>query len=82
MDISNQHNLLVPLLPESAMKFGVRVGLPAADPLSDVLGADWQREHWFATAAARDAALREMARRHPFSRIGDTPSIRLEAIQR
>lgn len=82
MDISNQHNLLVPRLPDSALTFGVRVGLPADDPLRDVLGADWHREHWFATAAERDIALREMARRHPFSRIGDTPSIRLDAIQR
>ena len=82
MDISNQHNLLIPRLPDSEMKYGVRVGLPAADPLRDVLGANWHREHWFATVAERDAALREMARRHPFSRIGDTPSIRLEAIQR
>lgn len=82
MDISNQHNLLAPRLPDSALKFGIRVGLPSADPLRDVLGADWHREHWFATASERDATLREMARRHPFSRIGDTPSIRLESIQR
>jgi hypothetical protein len=82
MDISNQHNLLVPRLADNQLKFGIRVGLPSADPLRDVLGADWYREHWFATASERDAALREMGRRHPFSRIGDTPSIRLESIQR
>ncbi|MBM4221171.1 MAG: hypothetical protein FJ170_04400 [Gammaproteobacteria bacterium] len=82
MDISNPHNLLAARLPDSELKFGIRVGLPAADPLRDVLGADWYREHWFATAGERDAALGEMARRHPFSRIGDTPSIRLEAIRR
>lgn len=82
MDISNPHNLLVALPPDSERKFGLRVGLPPADPLRDVLGADWHREHWFLTATERDAALREMACRHPFSRNGDTPSIRLEAIQR
>jgi hypothetical protein len=82
MDISNPHNLLATRPPASEHRFGIRVGLPAADPLRDVLGADWQREHWFASAGERDAALHEMARRHPFSRNGDTPSIRLEAIQR
>lgn len=82
MDISNPHNLLAARLPDNERKFGIRVGLPAADPLRDVLGTDWHREHWFGTTSERDAALREMARRHPFSRIGDTPSIRLEAIQR
>jgi hypothetical protein len=56
--------------------------MPPGDPLRWVLGNDWHTEHWFATREERDESLRDMASRHAFSRIGDTPSIRLDAIGR
>jgi hypothetical protein len=47
-----------------------------------VLGEDWETCHWFPDAASRDAAMAEMAKRHCYSRIGDDPSITLQAIER
>jgi len=82
MDLSNQHNLRGPRPDEGNLRFGIRVTMPASDPLRAVLGNDWHSEHWFGSAAERDAALRDMGKRHAYSRIGDTPSIRLEPIDR
>jgi hypothetical protein len=82
MDLSNPHNLRsLPPAP-AALRYGIRVTMPPDDPLRRVLGSDWHKEHWFVTREARDETLREMASRHAFSRIGDTPSIRLESIER
>ncbi len=81
MNICHRHNLIDPPPPGTA-RFGIRVRLPAGDPMRKLLGDDWERVHWFHTAGERDAALRDMDRRHPFSRIGDAPSIILEAIER
>lgn len=82
MEVSNPHNLYAtpPALPDC--RFGVRVTLPPGDPLRAVLGDAWHRDHWYATRAERDAALREMGRRHPFSRGTDTPRIVLETLER
>jgi len=82
METSNPHNLNHPLPDPSALRFGIRVTMPARDPLRRVLGDDWHREHWFATPTERDAALRDLGRRHAFNRIGDIPSIRLEPLER
>lgn len=82
MDISNPHNLRRPVTPPEALRHGIRVSLPPGDTFNLVLGRDWHREHWFASTAERDAALREMGKRHAFSRIGDTPSIVLQPIER
>lgn len=82
MEQSNPHNLCSPPPAPAARRFGIRVTMPAGDPLRQVLGNDWHKEHWFATREKRDSALADMAARHAFSRIGDTPSIRLAAIER
>jgi len=82
MDLSNQHNLSRPQPDPDSLRFGIRVTMPASDPLRGLLGSDWHKEHWFASAADRDEALLEMGKRHAYSRIGDTPSIRLEPIDR
>jgi hypothetical protein len=82
MEISNPHNLTAPRPELPQCRFGIRVSLPKGDPLRAVLGNDWRKEQWFATAAARDAALLDMGMRHPFSRNSDTPRIVLEAIER
>jgi hypothetical protein len=82
MDLSNQHNLRGPHPDPGSLRFGIRVTMPARDPLRAVLGNDWHKEHWFASAAERDEALLEMGKRHAYSRIGDDPSIRLEPLDR
>ena len=82
MEQSNPHNLRR-LPPEPAtLRYGIRVTMPPNDPLRRLLGNDWHTEHWFATGEERDEALRDMASRHAFSRIGDTPSVLLESIER
>ncbi len=82
MDVSNRQNLRGPPQDAAALRFGVRVTMPASDPMRGLLGKDWHKEHWFTSPAERDEALAEMGKRHAFSRIGDAPSIRLEAIER
>jgi hypothetical protein len=74
MGYSNAHNLIEPpvTLPRP---YGVRVSLRANDPFARLCGADWQRIHWFHTAAERDAAMAEMSRKHEYSRPGDRPAL-------
>jgi hypothetical protein len=73
MAIQSAHNLRQP--PADLRPYGLRVSLNGNDPFQKLLGADWQREHWFATAAERDAALAEMSRRHEYSRPQDRPAL-------
>ncbi len=61
--------------------YGVRVSLPAGDPFRKLMGAGWQRVHWYATVAERDAALGEMSRRHEYSRSGDKPALVFEKVE-
>lgn len=82
MDVSSPHNLNRPAPEPDDLRFGVRVGLPPTDPYQHLLGSDWERTLWYRTRRERDEALYEMGKRHPFNRIGDRPSITLEAIER
>jgi hypothetical protein len=82
MELSNRHNLRSTPPDLADLRFGIRVTMSAQDPLRSLLGSDWRKEHWFAQREERDAARDEMGKRHAFSRIGDTPSIRLESIER
>jgi hypothetical protein len=82
MDLSNRHNLRHTPPDLSDLHFGIRVTMSASDPMRSLLGSGWHKEHWFATRADRDEALEEMGKRHAYSRIGDTPSIRLVSIER
>lgn len=82
MDLSNPHNLSV-LPPDPAgLRFGIRVTMAPTDPMRSLLGGNWHKEHWYASRNERDDALQEIGKRHAYSRIGDTPSIRLAAIER
>ena len=72
MAISNEHNLNAPL--PAARPFGIRVRLRRSDPFTRLVGADWEKLHWFATERERDAALADMASRHLYSRRGDLPA--------
>jgi len=82
MELSNSHNLRTTPPEARDLKFGVRVTMSASDPMRSLLGNAWHKEHWYASRAERDAALEELGKRHAFSRIGDTPSIRLAPIER
>jgi len=80
MGYSNVHNMLAPpmTLPRP---YGVRVSLRADDPFTRLLGADWQRVHWFHSAAERDAAMLEMSRKHEYSRPGDRPALNYTKVE-
>ena len=81
MKVSQAHNQPPRATPE-ACRFGIRVSLPPGDTFRTLLGDDWETFHWFADRAGRDAAMREMAGRHRYSRIGDAPSLVFEAVER
>lgn len=80
MEICHAHNLNRRPPPEK--RFGVRVSLPPGDTFARLLGREWERFHWFATAEERDDAMREMASEHLYSRRGDRPTLRFEPVER
>jgi hypothetical protein len=81
MGIANVQNLVrtLPVLPRP---YGIRVRLRTQDPFAKLLGADWQKTHWFFTAAERDRVLEDMSRRHEYSRIGDQPALVFEKVEK
>ncbi|HVC01773.1 MAG TPA: hypothetical protein VND80_06170 [Steroidobacteraceae bacterium] len=80
MGIANAHNLAeaVGVWPRP---YGIAVRLKHGDPFRKLLGDDWQKTHWFTTAAERDRVLEDMARRHEYSRAGDAPALLFEKIE-
>ena len=56
--------------------------LKSGDPFRKLLGADWNKTHWYGTAAERDSALAEMARKHEYSRPGDRPALRFDKVEK
>lgn len=78
MAISNEHNLNRPVT--TTKPWGIRVRLRASDPFTRLVGAGWQKLHWFATERERDVALADMAARHPYSRRGDEPAVVYEKV--
>jgi len=81
MGISQSHNLRRPPI-EQLRPYGIRVSLPAGDPFRKLLGDEWHRLHWYASADDRDAALVEMSRRHQYSRSGDKPSLLFQKVEK
>jgi len=81
MLISNPHNLARPIGDEPK-PYGVRVSLKPGDPFRKLLGADWHRSHWYASALERDRALVDMGRKHEYSRPGDEPAIELKKVEK
>jgi hypothetical protein len=59
MGIANQQNMTrtIPVLPQP---YGIRVRLRRGDPFAKLVGADWQKTHWFFTAAERDRVPQEL----------------------
>ncbi len=78
MEICHSHNLSRE--PSAAKPYGIRVSLPRGESFARLLGADWERYHWYASAEERDAALEDMAGEHRYSRRGDRPTLRFEAV--
>ena len=78
--ICQPHNLRRPII-QGPKPYGVRVSLRPGDPFRKIMGAEWHRSHWYATAAERDAALAEMSRKHEYSRTGDRPALLFEKIE-
>jgi hypothetical protein len=74
------HNLRQPAEAQ-AKPFGIRVSLRATDPFRKILGSDWHRSHWYATAAERETALAEMSRRHDYSRPHDAPTLEFTRVE-
>jgi hypothetical protein len=81
MDVCHPHNLLAPRT-ERPQTYGLRVSLPPGDPLTPILGADWQQTHWYASAEERDASLADKSALHLYSRRGDWPQLVFEKIER
>lgn len=80
MAIQSAHNLAN--APTRELRpYGLRVSLNGNDPFRKILGPDWQRVHWFATAEARDAALAEMSRKHEYSRATDRPALKFTKVE-
>lgn len=79
MELCHPHNLN--RLPTFEKPYGIRVRLPAGDTFGRLLGSDWEQFHWFASREERDAALRDMASEHLYSRSGDRPHLIHEAVQ-
>ncbi len=81
MGIANAHNLVDPIA-QLPRPYGVLVRLRPGDPFRKILGGDWQKTHWFLTAAERDRVLEEMARKHEYSRAGDQPALIFEKVEK
>ena len=81
MGIASVQNLVrtQPVLPRP---YGIRVRLRRQDPFATLLGADWQKTHWFFTAAERDRVLEDMSRKHEYSRIDDQPALVFEKVEK
>lgn len=78
MSICQPHNLVTPL--PTTKPFGIRVHVRGSDPFSNLVGKDWQREHWFASAIERDEVLARMSEKYVYFRPGDKPTLNYEKI--
>ena len=74
----HEHNLRRPL--PAGRPFGIRVRLRGSDPLRNLLGSDWTKEHWYASRPEREAALEQMSGRYLYFRPGDAPSLEFERL--
>lgn len=81
MAISNAHNLNRPAKIEQR-PYGIRITLPPEDTFRTLLGPEWQKFHWYPTAAERDRAMSEMSRLHEYSRAPDRPSLVFEKVEK
>jgi hypothetical protein len=80
MPICHEHNLARAQARNCG--FGIRVKLRSTDPFKNLIGADWNREHWYATREERDRTLKEMSERYLYFRPGDRPTLEFEKIDK
>jgi hypothetical protein len=80
MPICHEHNLAAK--PHESNRFGVRVRLRSTDPFRNLVGSDWNKEHWYSTAKERDTALTEMSDRYLYFRPGDKPALTFEKLEK
>lgn len=78
MPICHEHNLAHPL--PRKLPYGIRVRLRRTDPFRNLVGDNWQKEHWFATERERDEALKTMSGRYAYFRPGDEPALAFDKI--
>ena len=78
MATCHEHNLRQPL-PEHR-PYGIRLRVRASDPFRNLVGGEWDREHWFASRAERDDALARMSGRYLYFRPGDQPTLDFETV--
>ena len=78
MAICHEHNLRAPLPQKKP--YGIRVTMPASDPLRNLVGGDWEKLHWFASRNERDEWLRQMSGRYVYFRPGDRPTLEFATI--
>jgi hypothetical protein len=80
MEICHRHNATREL--DTERPFGIRVSLRHSDSFRRIIGEDWEQFHWYASARERDRALEDMASEHLYSRRGDRPTLRFEAVDK
>lgn len=78
MAICHDQNLRQPF--PQRRPYGIRVRLRGNDPFRNLVGGDWQKEHWFATARERDSMLAQMSGRYVYFRPGDQPALDFEKV--
>ena len=82
MDYAHRHNLVDPGQVARERPWGIRVTLPPSDPFNNLVGADWEKYHWYPTERERDEALEQMRTRHGYYRIGDEVSLIFEKVRK
>jgi hypothetical protein len=82
MNYCHPHNLVDPAAANVERRFGIRVTLPAGDTMQKILGDDWERLHWFSSELERDLAFNDMATRHGYYRLSESPTQVLEKLAR
>ncbi|NJD31367.1 MAG: hypothetical protein FIB04_05720 [Gammaproteobacteria bacterium] len=78
MNTCHDHNLREP--PPESRPYGIRVRLRKGDPFRNLVGDDWEKQHWYATRAEREQALAQMDSRYVYFRPGDQPALDFERV--
>ena len=78
MTACHDHNLREALA--QTRPFGIRVRLRKSDPFRNLVGDDWQKEHWFATRPDREQALEQMSSRYIYFLPGDRPTLDFKSV--
>ena len=82
LDYCHKHNLVDPSTAGQDRRYGIRVTMPRDDTLRNLIGDEWERFHWYPSAAERDRAFEKMTTRHGYYRRTDSPTQVLEKIDR